>query len=417
MTSPMIIAIVVLVIFSAFFSATEIAYTLVNEKRLKKAVTEGVKGSSTALLVKSDYNKLIQTILIGNNICNITTSTLATALATSIWGSTGQIIATVGTTLILLTFGEILPKTIVVKIHYRYTLAVAKIVRFFEIILKPFVYAFNAIIKLMSPLWTKKRESAIIDEHVLESMVDEIEEEGFIDEDTGELLRSTIDFTTSAVYEIMQPRVDVFGFDISEDIQTLVTDGNIFKYSRIPVYEDSMDHIVGILNTKKIIRCMLTDEAIDLPSLLTPPIFVHKTKSITSLLKDFKQTKTHIAVVVDEFGGTMGIVTLEDIIEELVGDIWDEGDDVEEEYQENASGVFLIDGDMNIYDFFDVVDYNTTDFDSEYSTVGGWCTEVLERFPKEGDEFTFENFHITVLEVNGLRVEKIKVEVIESDIG
>ena len=252
-------------------------------------------------------------------------------------------------------------------------------------------------------------------------MVEEIEDEGYIDEDTGDLIKSAIDFTDVDAYEIMQHRVDVFAFDIEDDVKDLINDENIFNYSRVPVYEGSMDEIIGVLSTRQLLIKLLKKEKIDnniIRSMLTQPLYIHKTKSVSSLLHDFKKTQTHIAVVKDEFGGTMGIVTLEDVLEELVGEIWDETDKVEEEYTKKNDNTYIVEGDMNIYDLWEMLDYQNDEFDTEYTTVGGFCTEKLEKFPSVNDTFTFENFKFTILKVDedGVRVEQVSVEVLKPEV-
>lgn len=407
---------VLLVILSAFFSGSEIVYTTVNGIKLKKSMEAGNKMAKKAKALADDYPTLLSTILVGNNLVNIAASSAATMLAISVWGETnGPVIAVVGMTFLVLTFGEILPKTILVKYCYKVSLIFAIPIKICQIIFTPIVVPVTFLVSKMSKLWTPKETAPTATDEELITMVDEIEEEGFIDEDTGDLIRSAIDFTDSTVHEIMVPRVDIFAYDIEDDIDELIHDPNIFKYSRVPVYKDTIDNIVGVIKTKVLIRALLAKKTVNIDEAMTKPIFVHKTKSISSLLREFKKTHVHIAIVMDEFGGTLGLVTLEDILEELVGDIWDEMDTVEEEFEEKSEGEFIVDGDMNIYDFFELVEYDDKDFDSEYTTVGGWCTEVLERFPKDNDTFEFANLSVKILKVDGVRVEKVKVVVKETE--
>jgi CBS domain containing-hemolysin-like protein len=212
-------------------------------------------------------------------------------------------------------------------------------------------------------------------------------------------------------YEIMTPRVDVFAFDIEDDINDLINDENIFMYSRVPVYEETIDNIIGILPTKLLLKAMLGNNKIDVRSLLSPVTFVPRSRNISAILQDFKASHNHIAIVKDEYGGTEGLVTLEDIVEELVGDIWDEMDEIDEEATELEDGVFLIDGSMNIEDFFELVELDL-DEDADYSTVSGWCVSILERFAKIGDYFEYENLQITVVQADEFTVEKIRVKVL-----
>ena len=414
-----IIILVLLVLFSAFFSGSEIVYAKVNPLKLKKKAKKG-KSAKMALNIVDNYPIMLSTILVGNNLVNIAASSIATVVAMEVWPQYGELIATLGMTVIILIFGEILPKTIFQTYNYTLSLLFAPILKFFYYLFKPVVWLFTKIINSLSKLWTPKEDIPTATDEELINMVDEIEDEGYIDEDTGELIKSAIDFTDVDAYEIMQHRVDVFAFDIEDDVKKLINDENIFNFSRVPVYEGSMDEIIGVLSTRQLLIKLLKKEKIDnntIRSMLTQPLYIHKTKSVSSLLHDFKKTQTHIAVVKDEFGGTMGIVTLEDVLEELVGEIWDETDKVEEEYTKKNDNTYIVEGDMNIYDLWEMLDYQNDEFDTEYTTVGGFCTEKLEKFPSVNDTFTFENFKFTILEVDedGVRVEKVSVEVLEKD--
>lgn len=414
-----IIILILLVLFSAFFSGSEIVYAKVNPLKLKKKAKKG-KSAKMALNIVDNYPIMLSTILVGNNLVNIAASSIATVVAMEVWPQYGELIATLGMTVIILIFGEILPKTIFQTYNYTLSLLFAPILKFFYYLFKPVVWLFTKIINSLSKLWTPKEDIPTATDEELINMVDEIEDEGYIDEDTGELIKSAIDFTDVDAYEIMQHRVDVFAFDIEDDVKKLINDENIFNFSRVPVYEGSMDEIIGVLSTRQLLIKLLKKEKIDnntIRSMLTQPLYIHKTKSVSSLLHDFKKTQTHIAVVKDEFGGTMGIVTLEDVLEELVGEIWDETDKVEEEYTKKNDNTYIVEGDMNIYDLWEMLDYQNDEFDTEYTTVGGFCTEKLEKFPSVNDTFTFENFKFTILEVDedGVRVEKVSVEVLEKD--
>lgn len=407
-----IIAIVVLIIGSAFASASEIAYATMNKIKLEKAASDSKnKKAVRAKKLIDDYPSLLATILVINNLVNIAMTSLFSILASEIFAKNANTYSVIFGTLIVLIFGEIIPKVITARYNYSIALAFSSLLTFFKKFFKPVVYVATKISNFFARFWTpKEKEETVTDEELI-TMVDEIEEEGFIDEETGDLVRSAIDFTDVAAYEIMTHRVDVFAFDIEDKIDELINDVNIFKYSRVPVYRDDIDHIIGVLNTKVLIKQLLSKnkKSIKIEELLTEPIYVHKTKAISEVLREFKKTRTHIAIVVDEFGGTMGIITLEDILEELVGDIWDETDVIEEEYTQKSENEFIVDGEMNIYDFFDLVEYEDKEFESEYTTVGGWCTDVLGKFPEVGDNFEFENLKVSIIEVDGMRVEKVKI--------
>ncbi len=407
---------VCLVILSAFFSASEIIYAKVNRLTLKKAADNKEKNAVLANQFVEKYTSLLSTLLIGNNLVNIAASSIATALCIQWFNEKiGPSIAVVAMTIILLTFAEILPKTIGSKFSYRLSLLFAKPLKLISWILSPLVFIFDKLLPLIARLWKKKKvEPSFTDEELLE-MVDSIEEEGFIDEQQSELIKSAIEFTDVTAHEIMIPRVDVYGWDIDNDLNELIHDEKIYNHSRIPVYKESIDNIVGILSTKLLLKAILAKKEIQLEEMISEPLYVYKTQPISSILKELKKSHKHLAIIKDEFGGTMGILTMEDILEELVGDILDETDVLEEEeYTQTSENSYVIDGTMNIYDFFDLVHVDDKDFESEYTTIGGWSTEMLEKFPQKGDQFSFENLDVTIEEVDDFRVEKVKVEINEN---
>ena len=418
MNTPVVIAIliliVILIILSAFFSSCEIAYSSVNKIKLKKKVSDGNKEATKAMEIVNNYSEALSTILIGNNLVNIAVSSLATMVAVAYLGEEmGSLLATIVATIVVLIFGEILPKALANKFSLKLTLLYVKPFKICRIILFPITFLVTKFVKLISKIWTPKNiEVSEIDEE-LNVITEELEEEGVIDEEDAELIISAIDFRDVTAHEIMIPRVDVFAIDIDDNQEDILKNEQIFRYSRVPVYEDTIDHVIGILNTTSLMKKILNGEQIDLRSMLIEPMYVHKTKHISNILTKFKATNQHLAIVADEFGGFMGILTIEDIVEELVGDIFDETDEVILDYKELGENIYEVDGDMNIYDFFELVDYDDRDFESEYTTVGGWCTDMLEKFPEVGDTFEFANFTVTITEVEGMRVGKIKVEIQE----
>lgn len=407
-----IASLVLLVALSGFFSGSEIVYAKVNKLRLKKAAKKDKK-ARLAYKLNENYPALIGTILVGNNLVNIAASSLATVLFTYLYPESGALLATIIMTATILVFGEILPKTILSKYAFSSSKKMASPLYVLEIIFFPIVWSVNKLIGLASKLWTPKEKAPTATDEELEVMADEIEEEGYIDEETHDLLRNAIDFVDVMAFEVMKPRVDIYAIDIEDDINELIKEKEFFTYSRIPIYEETIDNIIGVVNTNEVLKLALAKKKIDLKEIMYQPIFVHKTKTLSSVLQDFKKQHIHIAVVIDEFGGTLGIVTLEDILEELVGDIWDETDTIEEEATVAQDGSTIIDGDMNIYDMFELFEMETEDFESEYDTVAGWCTEMLEKFPEVGDSFTYENLKLTIIQVDGVRVEKVKVEKVE----
>ena len=410
-----LILIAILIILSAFFSSCEFAYATVSKFKIKNDATNNNKRAIKALNIIDHYSNYLSTILVGNNLVNILVSSIGTIIGVRVFGDElGPLLSTIILTVVILIFGEIIPKTLAKRFCYQLSLIYTSIIRFFHFLFFPITWFVN---KFVGHVFTRSEqdEQPTATGEELIKIVDELEEEGVIDEDDEELIKSAIDFCDATAHEIMIPRVDVFAIDIEDDKDTILANELIYKYSRVPVYEGTIDNIIGILNTTDLIKLILTKQDIDLRSMLMTPIFVHKTKPISGVLTELKGSHVHLAIVVDEFGGTMGIVTIEDIVEELIGDVFDELDDVSNDYQEIDDNTYLVDGDMNIYDFFELVDYDDKDFDSEYTTVGGWCTDVLEKFPEVGDSFNFENLTLTITEADKMRVGMVKVVIHEKE--
>jgi len=407
-----IITFIILIILSAFFSGSEIVYAQVNKLRLKKMGDEGNKKASRVFELSSNYSSLISVILIGNNLVNIAASSIATVLFVDLFNDNGALYAGFIVTTIILVFGEIIPKIFFPRFSTKLSLLFINPISFFSLLFKPIVKLTDKMIKKLESKWTKepKEEDVIDSGDELKTMVDEIEEEGYIDNDTKELVTSAIKIKDTQAHEIMTPRVDVVAFDVNTPIKEIFKDENIFTYSRILMYDDSIDNILGVVKTRNLILSYLSNKKLNLRNFINDPIYIHKSKSITTVLRLFRETKTHIAIVLDEFGGTLGIITLEDILEELVGDIWDEMDEVEEEVETELDGTLIVEGEMNIYDLFELIEFEEDDYECSYSTVAGWCTEILNGFPKENDTFDFNNYKVTIVEVDGYRVEKIKLE-------
>lgn len=288
--------------------------------------------------------------------------------------------------------------------------------RALSIILFPIARPMMALGDLLYSLVSERKEAPTMTQEELISVVDEIEEEGGFDEEESEIIKGAIKFSESYAQNVLIPRIDVKAFDIDDGIDALLSDSELLEYTRFPVYEGSIDNIIGIMNTKRLASAIvgLSDEekhSLDLRSLLREPYYIHMARDLTSLLREFREEKRQMAIVVDEYGGTMGIITAEDIVEEIVGDIFDESDDIEREYTRSAVG-YEVDGLMSVDDFRRLLEM-PADFDSEYNTVGGWSAEMLEKLPEEGDSFTFENLEVTVMSIDGTRVERLSVKIIE----
>lgn len=407
------IALLLFVILSAFFSSAEIAFAKCNKLRFERYAQDGDKTAALVLKIAEDYTSSLSTILVGNNLVNIVASSLATVVAISLLGKArGETAATVITTAVILVFGETLPKIIAAAIPDSTAKLYAKPLYFSMVIFKPIVLLVNKFVNALAKLWTKEDQSNVTSEELCE-ILEDIEEEGVFSEDESELIRSAIEFTDTMAMDILVPRVDVFAIDIEDPFEL---SEEFYKYTRVPVYEGSIDNIIGIISTKKLIKSIASGEEPDIRKMMYEPTFVHKTRTVSSILEEFRETHRQMAVVVDEYGGTMGILTLEDITEEIVGEIFDERDSVEIDIKAVGENVYEVDAGTNIYDLFDYIDFDEpSDFESDYITVGGWATEMLDKFPEAGDSFTYENLVVTVLEAEAVRVIKVKVEVLPEE--
>ena len=397
----------VLLLMSAFFSASDMAYGSVDRNRLvKKAETSRV--GRVALKLVDRYELSISSILFGNNLVNILASSIVTIVGTSINGDLGASVGAIIFTIILIIFSEFLPKAIAKRFNYTLCLAFAYPVYFFVVLFFVFLWPISKMFQLIGKLFTKKaKEEEVIGEEELDEMIDEIEESGELEKDEAELVRGAVDLIDIEAYEIMTPRVDVFAVNVEDDLKEKYDISELLKHSRIPVYEETIDNIIGIIPVKTLARLLLSGGDIDIRSLLYRPIYIPRNYQIVKLLDDFREERVHIAIVKDEYGGTDGIITLEDIIEEVVGDIFDETDEVVEEVKKIRKGIYLIDGMMNIDDFFELIDYHE-EFDTNYSTVGGLCQEFFEDFPNVGDSFHIGDYKITITKADRYSVIQVK---------
>ena len=399
-----------------FFSAADMVYGMVDKEKLDRETGKKEKRAKLALKIADDYELSISAILLGNNIVNVLATSFVTliGLALSSNQEIGEVVTTIIFTVFIIIFCEFIPKAFAKRFNYSLALLFAYPVTFFKYLFFVIVWPIAKLFKLFGKLFAKKsKEEDQIDEDVLTEMADSLEEEGILEENEAEMLRSAIDLNDIEAYEIMTPRVDVFAIDAEDDIDELIKDKEIFKHSRIPVYKETIDNIIGILPIKVLAKKLLAGEKVtDVLSMCYKPLVVPRNHQILDLLAEFKQTKVHIAVVIDEYGGTEGIVTMEDILEEIVGEIFDEDDEIEEEYIEKGHGVYIVDGTMNIDDFFELIEYDE-EVETSYTTVGGFCQDILDRFAKKGDEFDFAHYHFKVLEADEFTVEKLKVTDLE----
>ncbi len=403
-----IILVVVMMVLSALFSSTETAYSSVNKLRLKNYASQGNKKAARALKLANKFDDVLTAVLIGNNIVNIATSSVSTVIFINIIGSNGAAVSTVVVTILVLIFCEVLPKSYAKRNAEKLALMFAAPLAFLVVLFKPFVVMLNGLSSLISK---GGDESPSVTEDELKYMIDEIEEQGVIEEQESELVKSALEFDEITVNEILIPRVKIVGVEIGmslEEIQELfITE----MYSRLPVYEKSLDDIVGMITNKAFFK-MLIDGGTDIRDIIQDVTHIADTKLISETMRDMQRSKVHLAVVTDQYGGTKGIVTLEDIIEELVGDIYDEADEIISLIRTISPDKYEVDGDMSISRLLEQLDLDDDLIQTDYTTVGGWVTDVMERIPESGEMAETGIFRITASAVNEQTVEKIILEIL-----
>lgn len=404
------ILLVILIALSAFFSASETAYTTVNKIRLQNYVDAGSKKAKTALFIAENYDRTLTTILIGNNIVNIGASSIATLLFVKLFGPSGAAISTAVMTILILIFGEVLPKSFAKESSEKFALAFSRSLRILMTVFWPVVFLFiqlKKVAKHISPI--KEEETPTVTEQELKFIVESIEDEGVLEKQESELVQHALEFDEKTVQEVLTPRVDMTTLDIEDDLQTNIGLVLTERFSRIPVCRGTSDRIIGILHTKDLLEALVRGDAIDLASMVQPAFFVYKTKKLSSLLADFKRNKTHVAIVTDDYGGTVGMVTMEDLLEELVGDIWDEDEEIIRDFVRIDSQHFLISGDLTIRELFDHLDLPFSNLESNHTSCGGWALEALGHIPQVGETFQFKNMTLTIQEMDDQRVKKLSV--------
>ena len=408
------ISIFILVLVSAFFSSTETAFSSANPVRLKNMLkTKDTLSLRTAVRILDDYDNLLSSILVGNNIANMAASSIATVIVIGWWGEGYAWTSTVIMTLIILTFGEIIPKVIANMLPEAFCTLSAVPIYVISLILKPFNIVITGFVNLVSKIWANKTDdSEAVSEDDFENIIDIVEDEGVLDEEQCDLLQNALDFDDVLAYEIITHRLDMDAIDIRDPYEVNIKKCEETTYSRIPVFEDSTDNIIGILHLNHFYKAYVEKGKVNFRELLLPVTFVHKTMPLPDVLEKMKENKCHMVVVLDEYGGTMGILTMEDVLEQLVGEIFDESDEIEREFVSVDDTHFEADGDMRVYDFFDEFDIDIDedeDFEADTATVGGWTLTMLEGEAEEGSSFTWENLEITVLKTDGYRIERIAV--------
>lgn len=403
-TTTCLIIMAACLVLSAYFSATETAFSSANSTRLKTLAEKGSKKAKLACELLEHYDKLLSTILIGNNIVNILMASIGTVLFVRHYGDAGATISTVVVTVVVLVFGEISPKSVAKDCAERFAMFSAPILQVFLFVLTPLNFLFSLWKKLLAKVFRLNGESKMSQEELL-MLVDEVQQDGSIDKNEGELLKNAIDFSEQQAQDILIHRVDLAALPITaskEEVAALFTET---KYSRLLIYQDSIDHILGTVHQKDFyVGCGITEKPLE--EIIVPPLFVLENEPISRLLKTLQKAKTHVAVVVDEYGGTCGIVTMEDILEELVGEIWDEHDEIEVFIRKTGANTFLVDSSM---DFDEFAAYFQLKADSEMTSVSGWVMEQFGRVPESGERISAGPLDVLVTKVDNHRIEEIQI--------
>lgn len=406
----MIFAIIILVAFSAFFSATETAFTSLNRVRLKAKADGGSVRAAQTLALAEDYDKLLTTILIGNNVVNITATTVSTALFLKLLGAYGPTVSTVVLTVVILIFGEVSPKSLAKERSESFAMFSTPIMRLLMVLFSPLAWLFSQLKRLLSRAFRAQDDEGITEEELV-TMVDQAESEGGLDRHESELIRSAIEFGDMEVQEILTPRVDIAAVEDTDSMEEVARVFAESGYSRLPVYHEDIDDIVGVIHEKDFHAARYHGQS-DLSAITAPILYTTGNTKISDLLRILQKKKAHMVVVVDEYGGTEGLCTLEDIVEELVGEIWDEHDEVIEEFKKQPDGSYLISCNAALTDLYDLFALKG---ECEANTVSGWVMEQIGRVPEEGDRFQSDGLDVTVTRVDHRRVLEIRVVVLPEE--
>lgn len=401
-----LVIIIFCVLMSGYFSATETAFNTFNRIRLKNQAERGDKKAALAIKLADNYDSLITTILVGNNIVNILSASLGTILFSELLKNDdlGATVSTVVMTVAVLIFGEISPKTIAKNSPERFALFSAPIINAIRIVLTPLNFVFKKWQDLLGKIFKSDEDKGMTEEELI-SIIEEAEEEGDFDKEESTLIKSAIEFGELVVEDIFTPRIDITAIENGISKEEIAKTFSESGYSRLPVYEDDLDNVIGILYYKDFYsRAFSTD--VPISDLLKPVMFVAKTQQVNDLMKELQEKQLHMAIVTDEFGSVAGIVTLEDILEEIVGEIWDEHDEIVEEIKEVGQKEYIVSGKANTEKLFDLLDIYES---PESVTVSGWVMEVLGKIPEVDDSFTEYGLFVKVLDMDGRRIENVHI--------
>ncbi|MEH7222710.1 hemolysin family protein [Bacillus sp. JJ1566] len=405
-----IILLLVLIMLSAFFSASETAYSSLNRIRLKNYVDEKRRGSKKAFYITEHFDNTLSTILVGKTVVNIAAASIASKLALDLLGGNpGLVISTFVMTLLILVFGEVLPKSFAKENAESFSLRVSGVLFILMKLLTPVTYLIGLLKAFAAKLSKSNIDTPSFTEEEIKVMVDLSEEEGVIDNKEKELVHRSLDFNDILVGEILTPRIDMVAVEVNDSIEKIRDMFFEERYSRVPVYEDNTDNIIGILSEREFLSLLVQQKKINVRSIIRKPFFVVESMKISTLLPELQKSKTHLAIVVDEFGGTSGLITLEDIIEEIVGEIWDEHDEKIKYITQIDENTYEINADMPLDDFAEIIGIEEPE--SSHHSVGGWIFETFEKIPISGDTFDYLHLTLTVTEVENRRIRKVNVGV------
>ena len=393
---------------SAFFSGTEIAYTSLSKLKMKRDSDNPTTVQKLVGFIYNHYDYALSTVLVGNNLVNIGATSVATVLAVNlavrmdgrITDETASTIVTLIMTVLILIIGEITPKMVARRCSETIAKFAAWPLLLLMILFFPVVWISTGIVNLFSLLWKRDTQAVTITEEELENLLDTAEDEGVIDESETELLQSALEFTDLDAADILTPRIDVIGFELHDSMEYILNTIAETQFSRYPVYERTIDHVVGILYVKHLLKELVDNKDVQLTDLLLEPVYIPKTMKLHDIMDEFRLHQSHMVIVADEYGGIMGVVTMEDVLEQLVGEIWDENDDIVNDWQQLDKHRWECSGDMNLSEFFDNLELDDEKLESDCATVGGWATENIGAMPVAFDSFDYLQFTILVKHVD-----------------
>ena len=393
---------------SAFFSGTEIAYTSLSKLKIKRDSENPTTAQKLVSFIYNHFDFALSTVLVGNNLVNIGATSVATVLAVNlavrmdgrITDQTASTLVTLIMTVLILIIGEITPKMVARRCSETIAKLAAWPLLVLMIVCFPVVWITTTIVNLFSVLWKRDERAVTITEEELENLLDTAEDEGVIDESETELLQSALEFTDLDAADILTPRIDVIGFELHDSMDHILNTIAESQFSRYPVYERTIDHVVGILDVKHLLQELVDNKDVQLTDLLLEPVYIPKTMKLHDIMDEFRTHQSHMVIVADEYGGIMGVVTMEDVLEQLVGEIWDENDDIVNDWQQLDNHRWECSGDMNLTEFFDNLDLDDDKLESDCATVGGWATENIGAMPVAFDSFDYLQYTILVKHVD-----------------